>query len=193
MRIPNDVSYCWDKNKVILVSRDGKKTPLIWGIIHKHQLLSEGFWYINKLREYGSITGKKISPFASHTMSLSVYLQSLSGPYVGALWKLICYPHCQWSDPSSWCNMSHLPFLFLCTKQAMPVSYISSGCSFFFSKHWFLTVITPLESPSSAWYFTEAEDGYVSGTYTILRVRFITQPCFGAYNLSAKSLEPSVL
>lgn len=91
-------------------------------------------------------------------------------------------------------KMPHLPFLFLCTNQAMPVSYISSGCNFcFFSKHWSLTVITPLESLSSAWYFIEVEDCYVSGTYTILRVRVITQPCFGVYNLSAKSLVPSVV
>lgn len=86
MRIPNDVSYCRDKNKVSLVSRDRKKiTHLIWGIFHKHQLLSEGFWGINKLREYGSSTGKKISTFACHTMLLSVYLQSSSGPYGEAL------------------------------------------------------------------------------------------------------------
>lgn len=89
------------------------------------------------------------------------------------------------------CHTFHL-FSFVQSRQCL---FLTSpvGAVFFFPKHWFLTVITPLESPSSAWYFTEAEDGYVSGTYTILRVRFITQPCFGAYNLSAKSLEPSVL
>lgn len=39
----------------------------------------------------------------------------------------------------------------------------------FFSKHWFLTIITLLESPSSAWYFIEAEDCYLPGTNTVFK------------------------